>query len=65
MEPRVKAPEDAHIDVRERLARIETKLDHVASKADVSILESTLLKWFVGTACTLTGLAFAAAKLIN
>lgn len=65
MESRVKALEDAHIGARERLVRIETKLDHVASKADVSTLEGTLLKWFIGTACTLTGLAFAAAKLIN
>jgi hypothetical protein len=65
MEARLKALEIANTDARERLARIETKLDHVATKADVSGLESTLLKWFIGTACTLTGLAFAAAKLIN
>lgn len=65
MEPRVAKLEAAIPDIRERLVKIETRLEHTSTKADVSQLESTLLKWFIGTAIALTGLAFAAAKLIH
>lgn len=54
------------IDVR--LSRIEAVLPTFATKADLAMLESTLLKWFVGTALTATGIAssiaFAIAKLV-
>ncbi|WP_253185361.1 hypothetical protein [Burkholderia plantarii] len=65
MEERIKELEKSNADIRERLARMESGLNHVATKADVASLESTLLKWFVGTAIALAGLAFAAAKLIH
>jgi hypothetical protein len=65
MEARVAELEKVTADIRERLARMESGLAHVATKNDVSVLESTLLKWFIGTAIALTGLAFAAAKLIH
>ncbi len=65
MEERVKELEKSTADIRERLARMESGLSHVATKADVASVESTLLKWFVGTAIALAGLAFAAAKLIH
>ena len=47
------------------MARIETRLDHMATKEDVSKLESTLLRWFIVTAVSLTALAFTAAKFIH
>lgn len=65
MEERLKKLEEFKDDARERLARIEVRLEHCATKDDVSRLESTLLKWFVATAIALAGLAFAAAKLIH
>lgn len=65
MEERLKKLEEFKDDARERLARIEVRLEHTATKDDVARLESTLLKWFVTTAIALTGLAFAAAKLIH
>jgi hypothetical protein len=34
-------------------------------RAAIARLESTILKWFIGTAIAMTGLAFAAAKLIH
>jgi hypothetical protein len=37
----------------------------VATKADISQLEATLLEWFIGTAIAMVGLAFAAAKPIH
>jgi hypothetical protein len=36
-----------------------------ATKADVTAIETSIIKWLVGTAIALTGLAFAAAKLIH
>lgn len=52
-------------DIRERVAHVETGLLHLATKHDVTTLESTLLKWFIGTAIALTGFVFAAAKLVT
>lgn len=42
-----------------------TKEDVARVKEDIAKLEGTLLKWFVGTAVTISGLAFAAARFIN
>ena len=50
-------------DIRERLARVEAGLLHLATKNDLATLESTLLKWFIGTALALTSFVFAAAKI--
>ena len=55
------------VDVR--LAKIETVAnglaENSATKADVAQLETTLIKWFLGTAVAIAGVAFAAAKLMN
>ena len=55
------------VDVR--LAEIETVAnglaENSATKADVAQLETTLIKWFLGTAVAIAGVAFAAAKLMN
>lgn len=47
------------------MIRIETRLDHMATKEDMSKLGSILLRWFIITAVSLTALAFTAAKLIH
>lgn len=52
-------------DAKERLVRIETRLDGMATKADLAALEATILKWFIATAVTLTGLAFAAGRYVH
>lgn len=52
-------------DIRERMAHVESGLLHLATKNDVTTLESTLLKWFIGTAIALTGLVFATARLLH
>ena len=75
LETRVAALEKAIPDIRERLARVETKLDGIESqmvtKADLSDLKAAMAesfhaqtKWFIGTAVVLAGLAFAAARFI-
>jgi hypothetical protein len=47
----------------------QATLSTIATKADLAKLESTMLKWFVGTALTLpiitSGIAFAIAKLVH
>jgi hypothetical protein len=72
MESRVAKLEDVVSDVRERLVRIETRLDHAATKeelqglrADMHRMEATLIKWFVATAAVLATLAFSAAKFVH
>jgi predicted nucleic acid-binding Zn-ribbon protein len=76
LEQRVDRLEAFAEEVKQRLARIEARLDviesrleHMATKADLAALETRMLKWFVGTAITMstvTGtLAFAAAKFIH
>lgn len=69
MEPRVAKLEETMSDVRERLARIETKADsiaeHGATKAQIEGLRADLIKWFVGTAAVMSGLAFAIARFIG
>lgn len=66
---RVERLEDAQLEIRERLARLEPRLEGVstqmATKADLAALEATLLTWFVGTAVALASLAFAAARFIR
>jgi len=76
MEPRIARLEsfgdECRRDLRSvdvRLATIETLADgiakHGATRADVAQLEATLIKWFLGTATAVAGLAFAAAKMVN
>jgi hypothetical protein len=101
LEKRVERLEDFYIEVAERLARLETRVELIASematkadiaqmatksdiaqmatkadiaqtKADIALirvemaaLETRLIKWFIGTAVTLAGLAFAAGKFVH
>jgi len=55
------------VDVR--LAKIETIAEalsrNAATKADVSQLEATLIKWFLGTAVAIAGAAFGFARLLQ
>jgi hypothetical protein len=76
MEPRVARLEqfvdECRKDLRSldvRLTRVEMLTDgiakNMATKADLAQLESTLLKWFIGIAIAVAGLAFAAAKYFH
>lgn len=73
MDKRVEKLESAIPDIREKLIKAEVKLDsiekHGATKADISGLESTLIKWFVSTAFALTalasGVAFGIARMLS
>lgn len=53
----------------ERLSALEVDLavvkSNYATKEDLAKMEGTLLKWFIGTAVALAGIAFAAARFIH
>lgn len=66
MENRVTKLEDFAVDTRDRLTRIETKLEHIdtvmATKADLHESTSSMIKWIVGTA---VGLGAAAITVMT
>ncbi len=50
MEARIAHLEAFAADAKERLVKIETRLDLTATKADLHEMSSALIKWMVGTA---------------
>ncbi|RDU96958.1 hypothetical protein [Trinickia dinghuensis] len=56
-------------DIRDRVVHVEAGFPHLATKNDITTVEATLLKWFIGTSITLTGvvtgIVFSAAKLYH
>ncbi|MFK0090672.1 hypothetical protein ACIQUS_25700 [Pseudomonas sp. NPDC090755] len=76
MEARVAALEKVTVEIREKLVRVETKLEGLeknsASKADIADLKTAIAegftsqtKWFISTAIALAVIAFTAAKFIK
>lgn len=62
MEARVAKLEEFAQETRDRLTRIETKLDQTATKADLSEAMNGMVKWVVGTA---VGLGVAGITVIT
>ncbi|MBU9496241.1 hypothetical protein [Burkholderia multivorans] len=58
MEARIAALEAANIETRERLARIETRLDSVATKSDLSAALANIEKSFAGVEKSLHALTW-------
>jgi hypothetical protein len=54
------------VETRERLVRIETRLDHIeahmVTKADLAEFSGTMVKWMVGTA---SGMAIAGITVMT
>ena len=76
MEPRIARLESFGDECRRELRSVDVRLASIetiagglatntATKADVAQLEATLIKWFLGTATAVAGLAFAAAKMVH
>lgn len=76
MEARVIALEKVSQDIREKLVRVETKLESLekaaATKTDIADLKTAIAegfisqtKWFISTAIALAVIAFTAAKFIH
>lgn len=53
MEDRIVKLEEFAVETRERLMRIETRLDQTATKADMHELQATMIKWIIGTVSAL------------
>lgn len=53
MEARIAKLEDFVIDARDRLVKIETKLDQTATKSDLHENSNAMIRWVVGTAFVL------------
>lgn len=71
MEARVAKLETFADDVKIRLERIETKLDHTATREDISKMEAKLaeaitgqIKWIVGTAVALGAIAITVMTFV-
>lgn len=79
MEKRIEKLEQAIPDIRERLVRVETRLESIektmATKADLDVLKGAISTdlhkaigeqtWrFITVACVLAGIAFTAARFI-
>lgn len=73
LEARIAALEKAIPEIKERLVAVSGKVDsiekHSATKADLATTELNLIKWYVGTAFAMTGLAsaitFGLTKLLS
>lgn len=64
MEKRIQALEVAMQGANDRLTKIETRLDHMPTKADLSDAVHQQTKWIIGTAIALVAIAFAAARFL-
>ena len=56
-----------HLATKADLARVEAKVDTAMSKTEAAMskMESTVIRWFIGTAILLAGLAFAAGSVFR
>lgn len=71
LEKRVEKLESTIVDVQLRLVRIETRLESMATKADIEGVNTrieamgrTMIQWAIGAAVVFAGLAFTAARFI-
>lgn len=55
MEARISALEGAQLETRDRLARIETRLDYMATKADLNAAVAAIEKSFAGVEKSFAG----------
>ena len=62
MEARLTKLEDFATDAKERLVKIETRLDQTATKGDLHEQTSTMVKWIVGT---VSGLGIAGITIMT
>lgn len=62
MEARIVKLEEFAAETRERLARIESRLEQTATKADLHELAATMIKWIVGT---VSGMSIAGITIMS
>lgn len=52
-------------DIRAQLSALSATFEHLATKADVSQIGSSLIKWLVGTLLALAVLTFTIARFVK
>ncbi|USX18823.1 hypothetical protein NHH82_23555 [Oxalobacteraceae bacterium OTU3REALA1] len=69
MENRILNLRSINQNILDRLSALEADLAEVksnyATKEDLAKMQGTLLKWFIGTAVAISGIAFTTAKFMN
>jgi hypothetical protein len=56
---------DVRVDIATVKQRLDSELPQVVTKAELKSTEATLIKWMVGVALAIGGLAFAAARFMK
>jgi hypothetical protein len=68
MEARVAKLEESAVETRDRLARIESRLDGIdermATKADLAELSERMIKWIAGTAIAMSAAAITVMTFV-
>lgn len=62
---RLAALEASMADVRAQVSALMALVPHLSTKADVSALESSIIKWIIGTVLASAALAFSIAKFVK
>ncbi|MBR8123252.1 hypothetical protein KDW39_08830 [Burkholderia multivorans] len=65
MESRIAALEAANLETRDRLARIETRLDSVTTKADLHEALHSMTWKIIGSIAVLVGAVYYIAKHVS
>lgn len=52
-------------ETRNDVSAIKATLPHLATKADISSLETKIIRWIVGTTIAAASVAFTIAKFVN
>ncbi len=53
-----------HLALRSDVQEIKSALPHFATRAELRGVETRIIKWFIGTAITLTALVFSIARFV-
>jgi hypothetical protein len=62
---RLGAVENQVSDIRAQVGGLGAQIPQLATKADVAGLETSLIKWLIGTVSGVAALAFSIAKFIH
>jgi len=62
---RLGALEACVLEMKTQLSAITAVIPHLATKSDLSTLETRLIKWNIATIITSVGLAFSIAKIVH
>ncbi len=62
---RLTALETSYAAIRADLSAVAAVLPHLSTKAEISALETAMIKWIIGTVISTGALAFAIAKFVS